>query len=201
FTAYPEKPIRFIGEVAEITVLPPSFAQEIRNDNRLSFTNWTFKMFHGHLSGFEPFKVATDGHDLVQTVATKDLTKHLNTITEPLAEETDLTLKELFTDSTGNPIDWHSIPMKDMILHLIARISSRVFLGTELCRDETWLRVTQNYTVLAFGNNPKRLSSPHTNMARCSCPLRDRSLCSPYRTRNRSTPGYTFIAKGWLARH
>lgn len=47
-------------------------------------------------------------------------------------------------------IEWHNIAMRDVILQLVARISSRVFLGTELCRNETWLRVTRDYTVTGF---------------------------------------------------
>ncbi|KAH3958473.1 hypothetical protein HBH98_076600 [Parastagonospora nodorum] len=39
--------------------------------------------------------------------------------------------------------------MKD-VLSLISRISSRVFLGEELCRNEAWLRVTRDWTVQSF---------------------------------------------------
>lgn len=40
--------------------------------------------------------------------------------------------------------------MRDVILQLVARISSRVFLGPELCRNEAWLRITREYTVTGF---------------------------------------------------
>lgn len=40
--------------------------------------------------------------------------------------------------------------IKDPILELIARISSRVFLGDELCRNPPWLAVTKDYTVDSF---------------------------------------------------
>ncbi|KID64686.1 cytochrome P450, partial [Metarhizium brunneum ARSEF 3297] len=146
FKTNPNKPIRLIGDVKEVTVLPPSLAQEIRNDKRLSFNQWTFKAFHGHLPGFEAFAAGTGGSNLVQTVVTKDLTKFLNKITEPLAEETAMALEELLTNKT----EWHTIAMRDVVLQLVARISSRVFLGTELCRNETWLRVTRDYTVTGF---------------------------------------------------
>lgn len=52
--------------------------------------------------------------------------------------------------STNHLVDWHIIPMRNIILQLVARISSRVFLGTELCRNEAWLRITRNYTVTGF---------------------------------------------------
>jgi cytochrome P450 len=40
--------------------------------------------------------------------------------------------------------------MRDKVLRLVARISSRVFLGPELCRNESWLRITRDYTVTGF---------------------------------------------------
>lgn len=36
------------------------------------------------------------------------------------------------------------------MLDIVARISSRVFLGDELCRNEAWLEVTKSYTVTGF---------------------------------------------------
>ncbi|RSL54937.1 hypothetical protein CEP54_009622 [Fusarium duplospermum] len=146
FKSNPNKPVRLISGVEEITVLPPSLAQEIRSDKRLSFGQWTFKSFHGHLPGFDGFAAGTGGTSLVQTVVTKDLTRFLSKVTKPLAEETTLSLQELSTDN----IEWHDIPMRDKILRLVARISSRVFLGPELCRNENWLRITRDYTVTGF---------------------------------------------------
>lgn len=37
--------------------------------------------------------------------------------------------------------------MKAINLALVARLSSRIFLGEELCRNEEWLKITVNYTV------------------------------------------------------
>lgn len=36
------------------------------------------------------------------------------------------------------------------MLDTVARLSSRVFLGDRLCRNEHWLRMTKSYTVTAF---------------------------------------------------
>ena len=40
--------------------------------------------------------------------------------------------------------------MKPDITHLVARLSSRVFLGKDLCRNERWLEITKTYTVDSF---------------------------------------------------
>ena len=37
--------------------------------------------------------------------------------------------------------------VKNINLDLVARLSSRIFLGEELCRSEDWLKITVNYTV------------------------------------------------------
>ena len=37
-----------------------------------------------------------------------------------------------------------------MALRLVSRVSSRVFLGEEVCRNPDWLRVTREYTVDGF---------------------------------------------------
>lgn len=47
-------------------------------------------------------------------------------------------------------IEWHEANVRQTVLQLVARISSRVFLGEELCRNPDWLRVTKDYTVATF---------------------------------------------------
>lgn len=48
------------------------------------------------------------------------------------------------------PQEWRQLPAKDAILDLVARLSSRVFLGDELCRNNDWLRITKDYTIISF---------------------------------------------------
>lgn len=40
--------------------------------------------------------------------------------------------------------------MKEANLQVMARVTSRIFLGEELCRDPDWLRITSTYSVVAF---------------------------------------------------
>ncbi|KAF2994024.1 hypothetical protein E8E14_001993 [Neopestalotiopsis sp. 37M] len=101
FKTNPDKPARLIGDVGNVIVLPPHLAQEIRNDKRLDFAKWTYKSFHAHLPGFDGFREGVGGKNLAQIVITKDLTKLLNKITKPLAEETILSLEKYFTKETG----------------------------------------------------------------------------------------------------
>jgi cytochrome P450 len=47
-------------------------------------------------------------------------------------------------------LEWKEAHIADCTLELVARISSRIFLGEELCRNEAWLHIMREYTVNAF---------------------------------------------------
>jgi hypothetical protein len=76
-----------------------------------------------------------------------------------LSQEASLALQANWTNETGTKIDsvferekliiapeWHPIVLKPSTLRIVSQLSSRVFLGEELCRNEDWLRVTMDYT-------------------------------------------------------
>ncbi|OJI79583.1 hypothetical protein ASPTUDRAFT_78935 [Aspergillus tubingensis CBS 134.48] len=146
FTTHPNTPVPLHTDVGTMTMLPPSMANEIRNNEHLSFSRWAMKAFHGNLPGFDGFRESGQDSGIVQAVIANDLTKYLNKVTEPLADETSVAVRELLTDNE----EWHTIHLSGVIMALISRISSRVFLGEKLCRNEEWLRITQSYTIDGF---------------------------------------------------
>ncbi|KAF2258815.1 cytochrome P450 monooxygenase-like protein [Lojkania enalia] len=134
-----DKPFRMITHMGEVTVLPPSFASIIRNEESLDLRTLLAKDFHSHLPGFEPVgAVARYLHRIVH----KHLNKHLNTVAAHIPSEAYFAIDLLF----GNPPDWHEICIRETSVNLVARLSSRVFLGEELCRDEEWLKTAIDYT-------------------------------------------------------
>ena len=52
-------------------------------------------------------------------------------------------------DSIPLPV-WSDITLREQVLQLVARLSSRVFLGDEGARNEGWLRITTEYTKTAY---------------------------------------------------
>lgn len=74
-------------------------------------------------------------------------------LTEPMVDE----MSKFCADRLSEDGQWHTIVLKDLLLDLIARLSSRIFLGEELCRNEEWLKVTKEYTV----NGPKAATILH----------------------------------------
>ncbi|KAL6161530.1 hypothetical protein ACJQWK_08455 [Exserohilum turcicum] len=83
---------------------------------------------------------------MVQNMIKKHLTKLLNTVTEPLAEEATFAVDHVL----GSSSDWKTMSLAKMTSSIVARMSSRVFLGEEICRNEDWLAITTQYTDNAF---------------------------------------------------
>ncbi|KAH7174897.1 cytochrome P450 monooxygenase [Fusarium flagelliforme] len=145
FAKNPETPMRLICDLGEITVLPPSMADEIKKDSRLSFIKASNdSAFHISIPGFEPYREGGK-HEaaLVKNVVHGHLKKTLNRITLPLAQETYLAIDEYL----GSSQEWHKIPLNATMLPLITRISTRVLLGEDLCRNEEWIRIASSYSV------------------------------------------------------
>jgi hypothetical protein len=60
-----------------------------------------------------------------------------------------ITLISRIANQDGD-LDWHMVPLKSMVLDIVARLSSRIFTGAELCRDPSWLKISAEYTVYAM---------------------------------------------------
>ncbi|KAH7010968.1 cytochrome protein [Macrophomina phaseolina] len=141
---FPRKPFNMIGaDVGLTTILPPEYANEIRNEPNLSFVAFMAHLFFSELPGFEPTKEGMFDNDIGIVVIQKWLTQGLARMTRPLSEEADFALSKVYTDSE----EWHEVNAKDVNLDVVARLSSRIFLGEELCRNEDWLRITVSYAV------------------------------------------------------
>ncbi|TDZ23970.1 Cytochrome P450 monooxygenase TRI1 [Colletotrichum orbiculare MAFF 240422] len=147
FKANPNKPVKLISDIGETIVLPPSMANEIKNDSRLSFMKFSADFFQTTTPGFDAFHEGTR-ESISLVVINKDLTKSLAKVTEPLADEATLALKDIL----GVSKEWRSIHLRETMHHFIARISSRVFLGDQLCRNEAWLEITKGYTMNGFAS-------------------------------------------------
>ncbi|KAG9502202.1 hypothetical protein J7337_005027 [Fusarium musae] len=74
---FPNEPFRLITDWGEVLILPPEFADEIRNDPRLSFSKAAMQDNHAGIPGFETVALVGREDQLIQKVARKQLTKHL----------------------------------------------------------------------------------------------------------------------------
>ncbi|CAN9246071.1 unnamed protein product [Alternaria alternata] len=143
---YGKQLYRLITDTGECLILPPEYAATIRNSMDLSFAEAVVRMFSGHVHGFEMFAVLLHEKRLVQTVVMKQLTKYLNTLTKPLSEEATYACDVIF----GKDPEWKETVIADSILQLTARLSTRIFLGDTMCRNEAWLSASKAYTATCF---------------------------------------------------
>ncbi|KAA8645305.1 cytochrome P450 [Aspergillus tanneri] len=126
-------------------VLPPRYLEDIKSDDRFSFAHEMAKQSLSHLPGFEAFATPLHNNIFQDTIKIK-ITQSLGAITELLSEETSLSLKQLIGDSP----EWKECYLGKTVLDLTTRLSTRVFLGEKLSRDQNWLNLSLAYTMTAM---------------------------------------------------
>ncbi|KAI0398945.1 cytochrome P450 [Xylaria palmicola] len=147
-----DRPIRISTDTGNLIILPPNqLAQEIRNEPKLAFFKNIEEDFHGTLPGFEPFNSAKASGVLVR-VARNQLTKYLIKVTRPVSLEASYALHQVLGESS----EWKEINLMHTNSSYVSSLSSRIFLGDELCRNNAWLETTSKYTVAVF-NAAKKL--------------------------------------------
>ncbi|GAO19703.1 uncharacterized protein UV8b_06094 [Ustilaginoidea virens] len=148
---FPHGPFRFLSDWGELLILPPEFAEEIRNEPKLSFGLAAMRDNHANIPGFETVRIVGRDDQLLQAVARKHLTKHLAKAIEPLCAEASLALAV----NLGESPDWQTVRLQPAVLDIIARLSSRVYLGEQLCRSQDWLAVTKTYATAFYAASSK----------------------------------------------
>ncbi|PTD02359.1 Cytochrome P450 monooxygenase trt6 [Fusarium culmorum] len=119
---YKDQPYRANTDWGEVVIIPPQFLSELKSHKDLNFQ--------------------TPAEDVVN----KHLTKALTKVTGPLSEEASLAFRDVFTNST----EWHEMQPSQDFIRIVSRMSSRVFMGEGLCRNEEWVKLSADYTVQAF---------------------------------------------------
>ncbi|KAI0468075.1 cytochrome P450 [Xylaria cf. heliscus] len=140
---FTDKPVRIATDTGNLIVLPPNhLAQEIRNEPNLSFFASSEEDFHGRLPGFEPFN-AEKAAGMLLKVTRNQLTKYLTKVTKPVSLEASFALHNLLGEST----EWKEVNALHTSVRFVSSLSSRIFLGDELCRNKVWLETTSQYAV------------------------------------------------------
>ncbi|KAJ5948643.1 hypothetical protein N7454_001950 [Penicillium verhagenii] len=136
---------RIITDVGTRTILSPKYANEIRSLPELSLSDNLKTELHADLPGFEPFGIVANT-TIVQDLVRIKITQNLANSLMPLSTEATHVLKTQWEEST----EWVDLPVKSTVLKMVAQLSSRVFLGEEICRNPEWLDITINYTISSF---------------------------------------------------
>ncbi|KAH7029634.1 cytochrome P450, partial [Microdochium trichocladiopsis] len=140
---YKDKPFTLKTTMGYYTILSPELGHALRNEPGLNFMHTSSANMHSYLPGFEPFKAGDRNEAILQSVIRKQLTKSLSHIAKPLSAEARLAIDHNFGSSTA----WRSVQPYPGFLDIVARLSSLIFLGKELCRNDEWLGITKLYTI------------------------------------------------------
>ncbi|KAK2768531.1 hypothetical protein FQN54_000387 [Arachnomyces sp. PD_36] len=128
-----------------VIVLHPRYLEEVKSHPHLDFHKAIRKSFFGgRYPGFEVFQGDTD--NIVTDLVNKKLTHALGQITIPLSREVGDTLRDTYSDSK----EWSTHTFAQEVPNMVARVSSLVFQGTEICQNKKWLDVSVNYAIDSF---------------------------------------------------
>jgi hypothetical protein len=75
-------------------------------------------------------------------VIKRELTHKLSSFSDGIVEEVEACLQEKWGTDTEN---WREVRIYDTLLDLIARMSTRVFVGAPLCKNEEFLRSARTF--------------------------------------------------------
>ncbi|KAF4943605.1 hypothetical protein FGADI_13296 [Fusarium gaditjirri] len=142
-TVFKDQPYRAYTEIGKVLVIPPSWVEALKSSRQLDFLIPAKDDSHEYIPGFEPFGF----NPKMPNVINKYITKALAKLIGPVSEEASLAIRDCLTDSK----EWHGVRPQDDLIRIVSRVSSRIFMGEELCRDEEWTRASSEYTLMAFG--------------------------------------------------
>ncbi|CZT49092.1 related to gibberellin cluster-GA14-synthase [Rhynchosporium secalis] len=132
---------------SEVIVLSSRLAEDIRSEKRLSAGKYTETELMGHIPGFEPLGFAGTHRKLMHDVITTRLNRVLPKMPNFVSNEASDVLKSSWTDDKS----FHKVHLYQTALTLIARVSILAFLGPDLCRNQRWVEINTQYTVVALG--------------------------------------------------
>ncbi|KAK5166027.1 uncharacterized protein LTR77_008288 [Saxophila tyrrhenica] len=124
-------------------IVPNRFVDEVKSHSDLSLATAVAKDLMADYPGFDGLQAALQDETFIQEVVRVKLTQSLGLLTEDLVQETN----DAFQEIVGEPEEWETSCLKDDTLDIVARLSARMFLGENLCRNQNWLRISKEYAV------------------------------------------------------
>ncbi|KAL5940650.1 hypothetical protein ACKVV1_008320 [Pyricularia oryzae] len=148
---YGDQPYKVTAEMGQILVLPPQYVAELKNNPALDLTAFVQKILvHAYLPGFEPFGAAEATVKIIPKYVNKKLgkSKSLTRLLCLLEQKQILTLiRKIYRAFIGRnqsgPVGYFY--RFQSILRLASRMSSRIFMGKDICKDPVWFKALLDY--------------------------------------------------------
>ncbi|KAI1319567.1 cytochrome P450 [Xylariaceae sp. FL0255] len=125
----------------DILVVPNRYLDELRSmpDDQVSAMDAHVKNISGKYAGGS---ILLEG-DLPSRVITQHLTPGLSGATPLMKGELDYALDVEFPDCQN---EWVNVSIYELLLRVVARVSARILVGPETCRNEEWLSTAIHFT-------------------------------------------------------
>ncbi|OQD97276.1 hypothetical protein PENVUL_c084G05497 [Penicillium vulpinum] len=129
----------------DILVIPNRYVDELHSkpEEHVSAIGAHMKNLLGKYSTID---ILQEGNLHTHVLQTK-LTPNLGSMISTIEEELRFAMEEEIPPTHG---DWKDVSIYEIILHLVARISARVFVGQPTCRNQEWLDTSIRFTEHAF---------------------------------------------------
>ncbi|KAI0195397.1 putative cytochrome P450 [Xylaria flabelliformis] len=142
YRQYKGKPWYVPSPLGERLMLPKKYVEEIKAApvEDVDFVATFYEMFEG--------KYTTMGSrsTLHPRVSRNELNQNMGSVLEPVLEE----IQEAFLAHLPATKDWQKVDLHTAIVQIVARVSSRMFGGTDLSRSEDWVKSTIDFAVDGF---------------------------------------------------
>ncbi|KAL1838832.1 hypothetical protein VTJ49DRAFT_2189 [Mycothermus thermophilus] len=122
-----------------VIVVPPKYLEELRKlpDDVVSFDDAIAQTMHAK------YTELPTGNNLIPHTIKTSLTPSLVRLNPTISDEVDDSIRKEMPPCD----DWTSVNINQKLLRIVALVSGRVFIGTELSRSEEYLDAAINYTV------------------------------------------------------
>ncbi|KAI9168060.1 Ent-kaurene oxidase [Paramyrothecium foliicola] len=128
--------------LGERLMLPSRYVEEIKTApmDEVDFVATFFEMFEGR------YTTMGSRSTLHPRTARNDLNQYMGRVLDPVMEE----IKDSFDAHLPAHNEWTPIPVHHAMVEIVARVSSRMFGGTELSRNKGWVDSTINFALDGF---------------------------------------------------
>ncbi|KAI6334005.1 hypothetical protein MCOR07_001423 [Pyricularia oryzae] len=128
----------------EILVLPAEHAHYLKSNTGFAFEPFFNARTHASLNdGLAGFLELAKLPNIVSQGVKANLTQVSQKQLNDLSEDTLSAIDDLVPAGDG---DWGEIPVSDVVVKIVHRVSSRTFLGNDGPRNTQWLDLAQTYT-------------------------------------------------------
>lgn len=145
---YGGQPFQVMTGTGPKVVLGNRYADEVSKHKAFSLARSIKPDLFLHYPGFEGVRYSFEPQNekTLPAMIRQHLTQSLGMVTKDLVEEATESIHEIFGESK----DWRDTIIKEDVLDMVARLSTRVLSGQPLCSDPRWLNIVKNYAMDAF---------------------------------------------------